>query len=333
MAEIATGKLDRGRHLVEYTQLLEARARCAFREDPRTALPIYEELFAQDTARYGADSMLVIERRSMLAEIDRLVGRADEARAHEAAVDQLMTTYIGDRDAAAQTLVRRAHVAFMSGYVDHAIELQRKGTELLRSLPDGEQLRADALRTLATYYEVKVAWRLAAQAHGDALAALEHLPETSANSQLRAESHAFRGSVRLELGDAKQALDDFQRALELADGARTEILAIAQLGLGRAWLALDEPQRALRFLREGLASHAKLGAEVERFRIGVAELALAKALWAVGDKQGSRATAKQAETSVAAGIDESRQDPRGRYGRAFHQAQLDEIVRWRDAHR
>src|SRR5262249_32284557 len=151
--------------------------------------------------------------------------------------------------------------------------------------------------------------------------------------QWRAEAHAFRGTSQLNLGEANAALPDFERALELATADQTESIAISQLGLGRAWVALGEPQRALRYLREGLATHAKLGSEVARFRVGVAELALAKALWAVGDKPASREAAKQAEAHVAVGLEESRKTPAGRFGVPFRQAQLDELVRWRDGHR
>ena len=334
MADAALARLDASQAGIETNGVLEAHAECAARgTDVAKAVTAYEALVARFREHYGANSVTLAEARGVLATWYRRAGRNDEAAREEAEVARVIEMYVGDRTAAASDAASAAGTALMNGDIEKAIQLQRRSADLFTGALGNDKLKAQALPSLAMFYEVTQQWRVAIDTHGELLAILDKLDSDAITEELRAEALAYRGNARLYLDEVDAAIPELEQGIELGTKRKlVEVVAVAQLALGRAWLAKKEPQRAVRLLRDGLVTHAKLG-QVASYRVGIAQFALAQALWQLGQKTESRDAARDAEVSVTRGIDEANATPLGTYGLPSRRAKLDEVIKWREAHR
>src|SRR5690606_35480361 len=134
----------------------------------------------------------------------------------------------------AQEQATRSHEAFMSGDVHGAIAHQRRAIALFPN----DQLKGQALVMLAQYHGVLLDWRASVDTQHEAIATLQRVPVSPFIEQLLAEAYAYAGWDRVYLDEAQAAIPELERGLALATTHQlTELVAVAQLGLGRAWLA------------------------------------------------------------------------------------------------
>ena len=170
----------------------------------------------------GAEAQRAFDRAATLAEDDAaraaLLGRAGQAAAmngdqagararHEAALAIFET--LGDREAAARSLVAVARTLFYEDRLDEAIELNRRA---LAGLPEGGADRAAALAALSLHYGFRAAFAEAEEAANAALAIAEPLQEwptviTGFNTL---------SLVRRQQGRVEEAWALQQRALDIA---------------------------------------------------------------------------------------------------------------------
>ncbi len=329
MAEAAGKRLDPVRNATEVTAILEARAACLVRAtDPAPAIPILEALIARAQDNH-ATALDEITPRSDLALVYRRLGRNEDAAKQEAIVLQIFSGYTSDTSALGEEASNSSNAAFMAGDLHGAIAHQLRATPLYTQPIH----KAQSLGSLAMYYDVLLDWKSAIPTQDEVIRIVTALPVSDFNDQLLAEAYVYAGWDRLYVDDVDGAQPMFDKGLPLATKFdKTELIAVAQLGLGRVWLARKEYARAVRFTQDGLATHAKLG-DAAQFRVAIGLYTLAQAQWALDDKHAARESAQEAEVAATKGLDQARNISLGSFGLPFKQSKLDEMVRWREAHK
>jgi len=326
---IAAGKrLDPARNALEITAVLEGRSACLIRAtDPSPAIPILEELI-QRVESHGSD-LDQITPHSDLALVLRRLGRAEEAAKHEAIVLAILGRYTNDTSVLAQQEANESNAAFMAGDLHTAIAHQQRATQLFTQQIHKGQAHA----TLAMYYDVLADYRSAVTSHDAAIAILSTLPMTEFTENYLAEAYTYGGADSIWLDDINGAADRLERGLQLATKyEKTELIAVAQLGLGRVALARKDHPLAVRTLLQGLATHAKLG-EAAQFRVAIGLHALAQAHWALGDRFAAREAGKAAETAMAKGIEQAKENKLGAFSLPFRLEQAKQITDWNETHK
>ncbi|HUJ60067.1 MAG TPA: hypothetical protein VLX92_16290, partial [Kofleriaceae bacterium] len=307
-----------------------AHAECLYQQRSPDAVPRLRALIERSVARAGAENPDVLALHLELAQALYALGRVDEGAREQATFDRILARYVAASGTAAQREEAAASAARDRGDLDGAIDHQRRAVELWG--PDHAKERAFALSDLAILYDIAASWQLAAATYGE----VAHGIAADAPSDLRvlrAESLVSRGTVLLALGDLDGATAAFdQGAPEAHELADTAVTIEADLGRGRIAVARGDGARGARLLRAALAAYAAQP-QPAAYRTGVAQLALARALWAAGDRAGAIATAQLAETSIARALDDARASSLGRHQVPVREAALAEVAAWRDAHR
>ena len=139
--------------------------------------------------------------------------------------------------------------------------------------------------------------------HAEALAlaqSAQAAPGATLRKDQQARALARLGAARLNAGDAAQALRPLQEARALYTAAHLGLspdLAEVLVSLGCAQLQLGETATAVRALADAAAFwHAF---DAGNRHTGLAQLHLAQARWAQGDKRAAAAALRQAETVLA----------------------------------
>ncbi len=334
LADAASRRLDEKNHALEIDELLDAKAQCAFKatryDEAATA---YSALVDRLVARYGKDDLLQLEPRSMLLLAYQQLGKRSEAARENAEVTRLIVKNGGGTMAAAMSATLASSQAFSAGDLREAIVQQRRAVDLWPPTGPTLFLRAQSLDQLAMLHEIDAAWTAAIETHNETLSLLTEPQPVPANELVRLRALTFRGADRLSAGDLDGAADDLQRALPLTRQlGETEMIAVAELGLGRILVQRRQWRKGAEQLREGMTTVAKLG-QASSLRLGLAELALAQAQWQLGDKEAARDTARKAELDVSKSIDEARKVAVAKNNVTWREAKLAEVVRWRDEHR
>jgi DNA-binding SARP family transcriptional activator/Tfp pilus assembly protein PilF len=212
------------------------------------------ELLQQAIALYpehGVESLLRVQR-SNLAEVQMQLGLDAEAR--ETCLETLdLAERHQDRDLESTCRLRLAKLDIKAGQDDSAFRHARRGLHLAKNegiqIVEGEFLyelatllrRRDDLDEAASYLDS--AYRFAIER--------DHRLQA-------ARARNAQGELALEREDPRQALDHHRAALDAATGIRYE-LARAHAGLGDAYAALDDPDRAREHWRQAHEIYAEMG--------------------------------------------------------------------------
>ena len=145
--------------------------------------------------------------------------------------------------------------------------------------------------------------------HAEALAlaqSADAAPGATLRKDQRARALARLGAARLNAqgsGSAAQALQSLQEARALYAAAQLGMspdLAEVLVALGRAQLQLGDAETAVRSLTDAAALWSAF--DPGNRHTGLAQLHLAQALWAQGDKRAATAALRQADTLLARSV-------------------------------
>ena len=308
--------------------VMRARAECLYQHRAPEAVPMLRELIAHSIARYGADSVHELDLHLQLGESYYALGQLEEGARELATFDRIMARFGVPGAPAAEREEQTASSAFRNGDLMLATEHQRRAVELWGT--DHLEQRASALASLALMYEIGASWQLAAATHGEVV---KLVPRGISNvAGLRVESLVQGGVMKLQVADFAGAATAFDAAAdEASELHRADLANDAEIGRGRVAVERGDFARGVRLLQGALPTFTTRP-DASSYRSGVAQFALARALWETGEHGSAGKLASEAEDNVAKGVAEAKANPLGTKLVAPRQAQLDQITRWRDQH-
>lgn len=288
-------------------------------------VPLLDARAARIHARYGADGLEEWAVRQRLSQVYVELGRLDDskresdiaARIHGRFFEGTFADVIAENDASLR--------AYQEQDLEGALYHTRRLVEL--ATPFGGLGLVSALVDLGDLYDIAYDAKAAIHAYTRALELIP--PDTTEEDLARKGALALdgRGMMHLREKQLDAASADFEEAITRARKLRRpEIVAAAQVGLGRTWAARGEYARAVRTLREALATY-------RGGRLSAARFALAQSLWETGERDAAKATAKLAEDEAASSVALVKGNAMARKLIPMTEDLLASIERWRDAHR
>lgn len=282
----SVGEPGAGGHAAARTR----RARELLPTDPSRAVALAEE--AVTAARAAADAAEQARALCTLGSCRLLLAEYDAARAalHEA-LEQAEAA--GDVPTRIEALRGLLKCGFFGGDLDEALLRGLQALSLARELGEA-RLEAGVLTDLGSVYGRRRQYTEALEHLREGLRRLEQLGETKLGSVLN-----NLGNVYLVLGDAAQALDFFESAVEhfrRQEPGPGEGIALGNVG--RAHLRLGDAARARTALQESLACFERRG---DGAYLAPARARLAEAHAAAGEVAEARAHFRAALAQVEAG--------------------------------
>ncbi len=307
-------------------EVFRARDECMYRRGEYAALlPLLLDRLAAIRRRFGPESPDEATLRWRLGQVYIQLDRRAESAEQSAIAARIERRFVPPKTAAAVDENALAVAAYQSQDLEAALVHTRRSVELWTTLDEPDLFTA--LLDLGGLYEISADPKAAIAAYSLAFEKFPSSADTEELATRRSEALDGRGLMRLRIADPRGAVADFQEAIAIgARIARPDLVASAQVGLGRAWVALGEHPRAVRVLTDALRDY-------QGSRLGPGQFALAQALWETGDRSRATQLARTAETEVAKSLGLVKQSTFARKLVPTIEESLAKIERWRDTHR
>jgi tetratricopeptide (TPR) repeat protein len=253
------------------------------RGTPAEAVPLYERVLAIQRAQLGADHPAQATTLINLGDARRALEGPDAALPLYTQALELRLRTLGET----HPLTRRLYndlgrVHMQRGAFDEARKAHERALALCaRAFGEEHAEYALALREVAALEHRQGRMAEALALYTRVLALQERVEGTAASLTLRTRED--RADVLLGMGREREALGELETVLarrEADGGPRQARLVSTLLKMGRAHLALGQPQRARAVLERGLDIARQLG--WSPVRLAEFEFELARALWDSG---------------------------------------------------
>ena len=332
MATAGAQRLREAENETDIDEVFAARTECMFRRGDDVPLaPLLLERITLVQRRYGREGLEESTLRWRLGRAYLALGRPDDAARESRTAHRIEMRFINADKAAVAAEDQAALESMQDNDLDGAIAHQRRAVEMLETMHAPELV--PYLGMLADLHDISAESKPAIAMY---TRLIDLVPPTTTDEDVadaRTEALDNRGWIYLRLGDATHGAEDFQAAIESATKIqRPDRVTSAQIGLGRAWVAMHEFDRAVRILRPALAIYGKKS-DRPSGRLAYAQFALAQALWETGDHAAAIALGRDAEATMAAGLTKVKATPLVHKLIPSSEAMLADIERWRDAHR
>ena len=311
-------------------EVFGARAECMYRRgDDAPLVPLLLERITLVEHRYGREGLEESQLRWRLAAAYNELQRPDDSARESRTAHRIEMRFVSLDKAAVALENQRALESMQNNDLDGALAHQRRTVEMLESMHAPELVAS--LGMLGDLHDISAENRSAIAIY---TRLLDLVPPTTTDEDAassRAEALDNRGWIYVRIGDATRAAEDFHAAI--VGGTKLERpdrVASARIGLGRAWVAMREFDRAVRVLRLALPTYGK---KPDAPRLGPAQFALAQALWETGDHAGAITLGRNAEATLAAALAKVKGIPLAHKLIPISEAMLADVERWRDAHR
>ncbi len=332
MATAGAARLRHEEYEAEIDEVFDARTECMYRRGDNVPLvPLLVQRITEVQRRYGREGLEESQLRWRLGQAYVSLARSDDAQRESRTAQRIEMRFVKADKAAAALEDGLALEALQNNDLDGAIVHQRRTVELFATLNAPEL--AASLADLADFYDISGDPSAAVAAYNRLI---DLIPAKSADetaATMRIEALDNRGWIRIRTGDTANAAADFQAVIDTATRLeRADLVTSAQIGLGRTWVAMGEYERGVRVLRPAVEIYGRKS-DRSSSRLGLAQFALAKALWETRDHVAATALARDAEASIAAGLAAAKASPLGRKLVPLSEATLADVEHWRDAHR
>jgi tetratricopeptide (TPR) repeat protein len=304
------------------------------RDGAAAALPLYRKAHELLVAGKGEQSLLAAASLGMIAMAEIAARELDAAKATLDRLDaSLAALHVGDHLLRAQGIMARATIALIVADYASAVADQTRGLAMLeRVVPPGHPDLIQALADFGVIQELAGDLAAALALHRRAVELAAGVP--GASGQVVDELDSL-GAIALALGKVDESIAAYERALPVAEALGepgAERLAVIRSGLGKAYVAAGRHRDAIPLLERALGWRI-LQATIPPNQIGGTRFALAKALWATGERKRARELAATAEADFTAAA-RSLEGATGAMAHA-HARQLAyaaEVAGWRKAH-
>ena len=304
------------------------------RDGAAAALPGYREAHALLVRIRGERSLLAAASLAVVATAEIAARQLAAAKTSLDRLDALLDALpLGDHLLRAQATMARATIALIEGEFATAAEAQARGLAMLERVVPADH--PDLIQSLADYGVIQ-------ELAGDREAALalhrravDLAGGVSGAEDVIVDELDNIGAIALALGKVGESIAAYERALPIAEAlgeGDAERLALIRSGLGKSYVAGGRHRDAIPLLERALGWRL-LQPAVPPNQIGGTRFALAKALWATGERKRARELAEAAETNFTAAA-RSLEGETGAMAQAYQRqlAYAAEVAGWRKAH-